>query len=67
MKSKDNFENWCIQETIAKIMFIAGLPLTILFAVLYKEFNSTPLLILLIAFMLIGCYGGVWLGTLYDE
>lgn len=67
MKNKDNFENWCIKETIAKVIFIAGLPLAILFAMLYKICNSTPLLILLIAFMLIGCFGGIWLGTLYDE
>ena len=67
MTSKENFENWCIKETIAKIMFIAGLPLAILFAMLYKIFNSTPLLILLITFMLIGCFGGIWLGALYDK
>ena len=67
MKSKDNFKNWCIKETIAKIMFIAGMPLAILFAALYKEFNSTPLLILLIAFMLISCFGGIWLSELYDK
>lgn len=62
-----DFETWCIKETIAKIMFIAGLPLALCFAVMYKIFNTIPFLILLIIFLMIGCYGGIWLAALYDE
>ena len=62
-----NFETWCIKEMIAKVMFIAGLPLAMWFAIMYKIFNATSFLILLITFAIIGCFGGIWLAELYEE
>ena len=63
----NNFKTWCVKETIAKIMFITGFMLAMPFALLCRAFHSTPLFILLIIFIIIGCFGGMWLSALYDE
>ena len=64
---KTEFEKWCIKETIAKIMFITFLPLSLFFTYLYKIFEINLFGILLIISVILGCLGGFWLAVLYNE
>lgn len=63
----NNFQVWCVQETIAKVMFIAGLPLAILFAIFVRLFGNIPFIIFTAIFAVIGAFGGFWLAFLYGK
>lgn len=65
--NNNDFQIWCVKETIAKVMFIAGLPLAILFAIFVRLFGNIPFIIFTVIFAVIGVLGGLWLSFLYEE
>lgn len=65
MKNND-FQIWCVKETIAKVMFITCLPLAMLFAIFIRLFGNILFIIFTVIFAVIGVLGGLWLSFLYE-